>query len=141
MASPDRSTADVCVIVPTYNRAHFLGEAIESILDQTRPPAEVIVVDDGSTDKTSEVAKSYGDRIRYIRKENGGKPAAVNLALSLAQSDYVIIADDDDIMYPSALAHLLAPLERDSRLDFANGGLSYFGKIKATGKTLAAALT
>src|ERR1035437_4414559 len=112
MASPERNIADVCVIVPTFNRSQYLGEAIDSILNQTRPPAEIIVVDDGSTDKTSDVAKSYGDRIKYVWKENGGKPAAINLALRLAQADYVIIADDDDIMFPSGLGHLLAPLER-----------------------------
>ncbi len=134
MSELPRNVANVCVIVPTFNRAQYLGEAIDSILDQTRPPAEIIVVDDGSTDRTSEVAKSYGDRIRYVRKENGGKPVAVNLALRLAQTDYVIIADDDDIMYPSALAHLLAPLERDSLLDFANGGLTYFGDVPGRGR-------
>lgn len=126
MVRQGRNIVDVCVIVPTFNRAQYLGEAIDSLLNQTRPPAEIIVVDDGSTDQTSEVAESYGDRIKYVWKENGGKPAAVNLALSLTQASYVIIADDDDIMYPSGLAHLLAPLESDTRLDFANGGLSFF---------------
>jgi glycosyltransferase involved in cell wall biosynthesis len=127
-------SADVTVIVPTYNRAHFLREALESILNQSRSPAEVILVDDGSTDGTCEVAKSFGDRIRYLRKENGGKPAAVNLALKLVRSEYVIIADDDDIMFPSGLAHVLEPLERDAALDFANGGITYFGDISGRGR-------
>jgi Glycosyl transferase family 2/Glycosyltransferase like family 2 len=134
MSELEKNIANVCVIVPTFNRAQYLGEAIGSILDQTRPPAEVIVVDDGSTDKTSEVAKSYGDRIKYVRKQNGGKPAAVNLALRMAQADYVIIADDDDIMFPSGLEHLLTPLERDSRLDFANGGICYFADVPGRGR-------
>ena len=131
MAIAERNIPDVCVIVPTFNRAQYLGEALDSVLGQTRPPADIIVVDDGSTDKTSEVAKSFGDRIRYVRKENGGKSAAVNLALRLSQAHYVIIADDDDIMYPSGLAHLLAPLERDGRLDFSNGGFPFFATFRS----------
>ena len=134
MEGSERNTADVCVIVPTFNRAQYLGEAIESVLNQTRPPAEVIVVDDGSTDRTPEIAKSFGDRIRYVWKDNGGKPAAVNLALRLSQSEYVIIADDDDIMCPSGLANLLAPLEHDGQLDFANGGISYFRDFPDRGR-------
>lgn len=133
MASTGQHMSDVCVIVPTFNRAHYLGQAIESICSQTRPPAEVIVVDDGSTDQTPEVARSFGNRIKYVRKENGGKPAAVNLALGMTRSEYVIIADDDDIMYPSGLAWLLAPLEQDSGVDFANGGLSLFRETPSRG--------
>jgi hypothetical protein len=134
-----KNMPDVCIIVPTFNRAQYLGEALESVLSQTRPPAEVIVVDDGSTDTTPQVAKSFGDRVRYVRKENGGKPAAVNVALGLVRADLVIIADDDDIMYPTALAHLLAPLERDSRLDFVNGGLSFFRDVPDRGRIQVAA--
>ena len=125
---------DVCIIVPPFNRAQYLGEALESVISQTRPPAEVIVVDDGSTDTTPQVAKSFGDRVRYVRQENGGKPAAVNLAFGLLRADFVIIADDDDVMYPTGLAHLLAPLEPDSRIDFANGGLSFFRDVPDRGR-------
>lgn len=126
MNESTRPLADVCVIVPTFNRSKYLREAIEGILAQTRPPAEVIVVDDGSTDETPQVAAEFGSRISYKRKPNGGKPSAVNFALSIARSSFVIIADDDDVMCSSALEFLLAPLEQDEGVHFANGGLLFF---------------
>jgi glycosyltransferase involved in cell wall biosynthesis len=134
VAGADRRSADVTVIVPTYNRAHFLAEALESILDQTRSPREVIVVDDGSTDDTPAIAKAFGERIQYVRKHNEGKAAAVNFALGLAQGEHVIIADDDDLMCPAALERLLVPLESDPLVDFAHGGLSFFRDSPGRGR-------
>src|SRR3954470_19027647 len=64
----------VSVIIPCYNQAHYLGEAIESVLNQTYPHFEIIVVDDGSTDNTSEVAKSYS-QVKLLRQVNHGRPA------------------------------------------------------------------
>ncbi|HEV2765705.1 MAG TPA: glycosyltransferase, partial [Pyrinomonadaceae bacterium] len=62
----------VSVCIPAYNAAEFLREAIESALGQTRPPDEVLVVDDGSTDHTREVCEGFGARVRYVRQENDG---------------------------------------------------------------------
>jgi cellulose synthase/poly-beta-1,6-N-acetylglucosamine synthase-like glycosyltransferase len=70
----------VTVVIPCYNQAHFLGEAVESVLAQTYPRHEIIVVDDGSTDETSEVASRYPG-VRLIRQENGGLSAARNAGL------------------------------------------------------------
>src|SRR6476660_4780388 len=62
----------VSVIIPAFNSAAFLGRAVESVLEQTLDGIEIIVVDDGSTDATAEIARAFGDRVRYLRQENGG---------------------------------------------------------------------
>jgi len=126
MASPERNIADVCVIVPTFNRAHYLAEALDSLLNQTRPPAEIIVVDDGSTDSTLDVVHSFRDRIRYIRKENGGKASAVNVGLRESKNQYIYVFDDDDIACPDAIEKLIEPLEQDPGLGFAHAGMTHF---------------
>jgi glycosyltransferase involved in cell wall biosynthesis len=93
------------VITPCYNQGHFLAEAIDSVLGQTYPGVEHIVVDDGSTDQTSAVASRYGDRIRYIRKENGGLSAARNTGILAAAGEFVLFMDSDDYLRPDALEH------------------------------------
>jgi glycosyltransferase involved in cell wall biosynthesis len=125
-AGPAKMVPAVCVIVPTYNRAQYLGEAIDSLLEQTLAPAEIIVVDDGSTDGTPDVVRRYGERVRYIRKDNGGKASAVNVGLRASTSEYIYVFDDDDIACRDALEKLVEPLERDPDLGFAHGGLTHF---------------
>ena len=85
------------VIIPTYNRANYVGEAVESVLQQTYQNSELIVVNDGSTDDTAEVIRRFGDQICYVEKANGGKASAVNLGLKYVTGEYVWILDDDDI--------------------------------------------
>ncbi|MCP9450835.1 MAG: glycosyltransferase family 2 protein, partial [Nitrospira sp.] len=84
-----RDPVDVSVIIPTYNRARLVAEAIESVLRQTRPPREIIVVDDGSTDDTKQVLASFGDRIIALYQENQGVGSARNRALAVAQGRYL----------------------------------------------------
>ncbi len=86
----------VTVVIPAYNYAHFLPEAIDSALSQDWQKVEVIVVDDGSTDNTPEVAAGYGDRIRYIRKKNAGLPAARNTGIQAATYPFIGFLDADD---------------------------------------------
>lgn len=74
----------------------FLGEALESVLGQTVPPDEIIVVDDGSTDGTAEVARSFGGRVRVVSRPNGGPGAARNTGLAAARGDWVAFLDGDD---------------------------------------------
>src|SRR5438445_3459559 len=93
----------VYVIIPCYQQGQFLGQAIDSILAQTCPHVGVIVVDDGSPDQSAEVAAGYGDRIRYIRKENGGVSAARNTGLLEARAEFVLFMDGDDYLQPDAL--------------------------------------
>lgn len=102
------ATRGVSVIVPTFNRAHYLRAALDSLLAQTVPPLEVIVVDDGSDDTTPDVAATYGDRIVYRRKDNGGKSRAVAVGLGIARGDWIWIFDDDDVAVPTAIEMRLA---------------------------------
>jgi glycosyltransferase involved in cell wall biosynthesis len=91
----------VSVIIPTYNRADFIGHSIRSVLGQTYSNLELIVVDDGSTDHTESVVAEFSDpRFRYVRQPNRGRSNARNSALSLAKGKYVTFLDSDDTYLP-----------------------------------------
>jgi glycosyltransferase involved in cell wall biosynthesis len=87
----------VSVIIPTYNRAHVLGEAIESVLSQTYDDLELIVVDDGSQDGTRDVVASYSSRLTYLYQENRGVSAARNRGIEQARGSYLSFLDSDDL--------------------------------------------
>jgi len=93
----------ISVIVPTYNRARLIGETLDSILRQTLPPSEVIVVDDGSTDDTESAVAAYGTAVRYHRIENSGPSRARNVGVSLATQPWIALCDSDDLWLPSKL--------------------------------------
>lgn len=111
----------VSVVVPTYNRAAFLAECLESLLAQTVPPARLLVIDDGSTDHTPEVVAAFGDRVEYLRKENGGKASALNLALTMIDTEFVWFFDDDDVAHPWAIESHLSMLSAQPNLGFTFG--------------------
>lgn len=90
------STPGVSVVIPSYNYARFLKQAVESVLAQDYPRFEVILMDDGSKDETPEVAASFGDRIRYIRQENQGLSATRNNGIAFCTYDYIAFLDADD---------------------------------------------
>ena len=113
--------ATITAIVPTYNRARYLATAIDSVLDQTLRPAEVLVVDDGSVDETREILKTYGARIQAIHKTNGGKASALNLALKNARGEFIWIFDDDDVALPDALEKMFNALAEHPESAFAYG--------------------
>ena len=92
------------VILPVYNRADSLGPAIASVLDQTRPAHEVIVIDDGSTDDLTAALAPFKDRIRVLRQENAGVAAARNTAAQAATGDWLTFQDSDDLWSPDHLA-------------------------------------
>lgn len=95
------------IILPTYNRAHFLPKAIESVLKQTFEDWELIIVDDGSTDNTKEVVAKYQDsRIRYIYQKNQERSAARNNGIDQAQGEYICFLDSDDYYLPERLQKL-----------------------------------
>jgi glycosyltransferase involved in cell wall biosynthesis len=115
---------DVSVVIPTFNRAALIGETIQSILAQTRPASEIIVVDDGSTDDTERVVASYGGTVRYHRIDNVGPSAARNVGVSLARGSWIAFCDSDDLWRPTKLErqiwlHELAPEVEYSFTDFA----------------------
>lgn len=93
----------VSVIMPAYNTARYIREAIDSVLDQDYPNKELIVIDDGSTDGTLELLASYGDRIRLITQRNQGSAVARNAGLAAAQGEYIAFLDSDDIWLPGKL--------------------------------------
>lgn len=93
----------VSIIIPVYNGSNYLQEAIDSALAQTYPNCEILVINDGSCDegKTEAIALSYGDRIRYFKKENGGVASALNMGIRLMKGEYFSWLSHDDIYYPN----------------------------------------
>jgi len=100
-------TPFISVVIPCYNQAHFVNEAIESVLAQTYAHFEVVVIDDGSTDNVEEVAGRYPG-VRYIRQENSGLAAARNTGLRRTRGNYLVFLDADDRLLPNALEAGLA---------------------------------
>lgn len=103
----------------TFNRAHFIGESLDSILAQTFPDWECLIIDDGSTDDTAEFLKSYleDNRIHYFKRPSSykkGLPGCRNYGLELAQGDYIAFFDDDDIVHPDNLQHCVSTLSNSS---------------------------
>jgi glycosyltransferase involved in cell wall biosynthesis len=94
----------VSVVIPAYNAAATLPASIESVLAQRYPRVEVVVVDDGSTDRTPEVLRSFGDRIRWVYQENGGLPTARNTGHRTATGDLIAWLDADDLAEPDRIA-------------------------------------
>jgi glycosyltransferase involved in cell wall biosynthesis len=94
----------VSVIIPTYNRAHVLREAIDSVLSQKYSDLELLVVDDGSTDHTKEVVSSYTSKLAYIYQEHQGVSAARNRGIKHTKGDYLAFLDSDDLWLPDKLS-------------------------------------
>lgn len=90
--------SQVSVIIPTYNNAQFVAQAVDSVLAQTYPDFEVIIVDDGSTDDTQAALAGYDKRIRYIYQENRGPAAARNHGYHVSSGDYLLFLDSDDLV-------------------------------------------
>lgn len=94
---------EVSVVIPTYNSAQFLGEALQSVSDQTFKDYEIIVVDDGSTDHTKQIIDKYNGKIRYIFQENGGPAKARNSGIKASSGKYIAFLDADDVWEPTKL--------------------------------------
>lgn len=99
------NTFDVSVIIPTYNRAVMLCNAIESVLQQTLLPKEIIIVDDGSTDNTSLEIQKFASSIKYFRKEHKGVSAARNFGIINSSGKFIAFLDSDDLWLPEKLAN------------------------------------
>jgi glycosyltransferase involved in cell wall biosynthesis len=117
----------VSAIIPTFNRAALVGEAIESLLRQTYPACEIVVVDDGSTDDTPAVLARFGERIRKIRTSNRGCAAARNTGIGLARGDYLAFVDSDDVAPPDKLALQVPILDGSPEVGFVYGPSLAFG--------------
>lgn len=103
---------DISVIVPTYNHAHFLDDCLASIYSQRGVSMEIIVVDDGSSDHTAELAKKHSEHIKYIYKDNAGLSAARNTGVEASSGRYIQFLDADDILAPNCLEQKLRAIER-----------------------------
>jgi GT2 family glycosyltransferase len=123
----------VSVIIPSYNRADYLPLTLQSIFDQALIPDEIIVVDDGSTDGTTELVRTYGTRVRYFCQDHLGVAAARNLGLSMAQGDVIAWLDADDLWDPDFLLTLVSRLELDQGIDGVYAG---FALIDSAGNVL-----
>jgi glycosyltransferase involved in cell wall biosynthesis len=105
------ATPLVSVIIPTYNRARLLPDAMASVLSQTYPRIELIIVDDGSTDETPELLRQYGDRIRVVRQANAGPAIARNRGIAIATGEIIAFLDSDDQWLPTKLERQVASLQ------------------------------
>lgn len=120
------SRPTVSVIIPVYNGERHLAEAIQSVLAQTLPPDEVIVVDDGSTDDSAAVARAFGPVVRVLCQANLGPAAARNLGLAHASGDLLAFLDADDLWLPDKLAYQCAVLSAHPACEAVLGRLENF---------------
>jgi GT2 family glycosyltransferase len=112
----------VSVLLPTYERARYVEESVDSVLRQSFADLELIVVDDGSTDDTADRLSRIADpRLRYVRRDHGGAAAALNSGLGLARGEYVARNDSDDVWLPHLLATAVAVLDADPHVGLVYG--------------------
>ena len=121
-ATPDL----VSIIIPVYNCGRYLAQAIESVLAQTYRPIQVVVVDDGSTDSSIEVARQYSESSSCYTQPHGGIAAARNKGVDLTQGEYLAFLDADDVWLEEKLARQVAALHRQPELDMVFGLVSQF---------------
>jgi glycosyltransferase involved in cell wall biosynthesis len=103
-AAAPREAGLVSVVIPAYNAADYVAQAVDSVLAQDYPQVEVIVVNDGSKDDTLEVLRGYGDRIRIVDQANAGPPRARNAGLAAVRGEFIAFLDADDIWLPTKLS-------------------------------------
>ncbi|KAA0231870.1 glycosyltransferase [candidate division KSB1 bacterium] len=119
----------VSIVIPCYNYAHFLPEAIESALHQTYANVEILVVDDGSTDNTPGVAAGYKGRVSYHRKPNGGLSQARNYGARLCHGEYVVFLDADNRLEPTFVQECLGMFAVHPNAAFVYTQLRHFGDL------------
>jgi glycosyltransferase involved in cell wall biosynthesis len=125
----------VSVIIPAYNKAQLTVKTVESVLAQTYPHLEIIVVDDGSTDDTRLALKFFDQRIRYVYKKNGGACSARNEGIRLATGNFMAFIDCDDLYVPEKLERSVEYLKRNSEYAFVHTAASFIdGEGNVTGR-------
>lgn len=134
------------VIIPAYNSVATLTRAVESVFAQSWPAHEIIVIDDGSSDDTLQLARGFGERVRVIHQPNAGVSTARNRGAEAATGDWLAFLDADDWYYPDRLRLHAEWIVRDSGLDFLTGDYEYRGEdgglmgtslaIHASGRTM-----
>lgn len=116
----------VSVVIPCFNQEKYLTESLESVFSQTYPRIEIIVIDDGSTDATSSIAASYGNRICLIVQSNKGLSAARNVGLAACSGKYIQYLDGDDLIEPEKIALQVAFLEEHCDVGIVYSDVRYF---------------
>lgn len=116
----------VSVIIPNYNHARYLSDAIDSILAQTYSNYEILVIDDGSTDNSREVAAQYGDKINYIYKDNAGLSAARNTGIRRSKGEFIALLDADDMYQPEFMQTLVQVLKTRKAVDGVYCGYQFY---------------
>ena len=116
----------VSVLIDTYNHERFIERAITSVLEQDMPMdnVEILVVDDGSTDKTPEIVRRFGPRVRLIRKKNGGQASSFNAGIPECRGEIVAFLDGDDWWAPEKLRRVVEALERDPEAGIIGNGIT-----------------
>ena len=115
----------VSVIINNYNYGRYLGQAINSVLTQTYPNIEVIVVDDGSTDGSQEIIKSYGDKIISVLKANGGHASTFNAGFAVSKGDIICLLDSDDMFFSTKVAEIVRVFEAYEGIGWCFHALQY----------------
>src|ERR1700761_7596824 len=118
----------VCAIIPAYNAEAFIHKAIESVLNQTTPVEEIIVVDDGSKDGTCAVVESYAPRVRLFKQKNQGPSTARNRAVQESTADYIAFLDADDLWDPQKIERQLQALNTTKNAVLCYTGLLWFNE-------------
>lgn len=121
------ASCEFSAIIPTFNRAHLIERAIESVLSQTVPPAQIIVVDDGSTDDTWQVCQRFNQQIQFVRQRNGGAARARNAGIHLAHHPWIAFLDSDDVWVPTHLERTRAAI-----LETSGAAAFYFADMQMT---------
>ncbi len=116
----------ISVIIPTFNRAGLVSQAITSVLQQADKSLEIIVVDDGSTDDTRAVVARFGDRCRYVHQLNQGPAAARNTGMAMAHGDIIALLDSDDVWLPGKLTTELRLFEQYPQADMLAGNAAFY---------------
>ncbi|HVW48316.1 MAG TPA: glycosyltransferase [Solirubrobacterales bacterium] len=129
MDSPS-SPATISVCIAAYQAEEWIADALDSILAQTRPADEIVVVDDGSTDGTAAILAGYGDRIRVVRQENSGYPTAMNRAIRESSGDYVAPTGADDIWEPRKLEWQAEAIAAHPEVGVHFGHAVFFGRVE-----------
>jgi glycosyltransferase involved in cell wall biosynthesis len=115
----------VSIVTPSYNQAAYLEETIRSVLEQDYEPLEYVVVDDGSTDGSVEIAERYADRLTLIQQENSGQPGALNRGFARTRGELIGYLNSDDTLLPGAIDAMVAELEREPRALLVYGDAHY----------------
>ena len=111
----------ISAVIPAYNCEKYISRSIDSVLNQTHPVDEIVVVDDGSTDDTAKAIGGYGDKVRYIHQQNAGVSASRNAGVEAARGDWIAFLDADDEWSPERIQSQVELLRDNSHLVWVSG--------------------